>query len=153
MSRSEAVELSASLKDEGKTVVFTNGCFDILHVGHISSLEEAAQQGDFLIVGVNADLSVQRLKGPHRPVNNQEARATVLAALQVVDAVVVFEEDTPKELITALMPQVLVKGGDYKPEDIAGAAEVIAAGGRVHINNLIGGFSTTSLIERLKAGA
>ena len=133
----------------GKKVAFTNGCFDILHQGHIASLSDAAREADFLIVGVNTDASTCRLKGPQRPTNNQEARATVLAALLMVDAVVLFDEDTPLNLITAIQPDVLVKGGDYTLEQIVGAKEVIAAGGRVVINPIVPGYSTTGLIEKI----
>lgn len=137
---------------KGKSVVFTNGVFDILHSGHIYSLSQAAKEGDYLVVAVNADASVKRLKGDTRPLNDQEARALLLASLLIVDAVVIFEEDTPLELVKLLMPDVLVKGGDYSIEAIAGAREVIAAGGRVVINPLLEGFSTTALIEKSKKG-
>ena len=133
----------------GKTVAFTNGCFDILHKGHIASLSDAAKEADFLVVGLNSDASARRLKGPDRPVNDQEARATVIAALLMVDAVILFGEDTPLELINAIRPDVLVKGGDYTLEQIVGAKEVIAAGGRVVINPIVPGFSTTSIIEKI----
>lgn len=133
-----------------KTIVFTNGCFDILHAGHIASLTEAAQYGDFLIVGLNADVSVKISKGDNRPVNNEQARAVVLAALAIVDAVIIFSEPTPLELIKALKPNVLVKGGDYKIEDIAGARETIAWGGKVFINPVLQGFSTTSIINKIQ---
>ena len=132
-----------------KKIAFTNGCFDILHEGHIFSLSQAAKEGDFLIVGVNADASTSRLKGPSRPVNNQHSRSLLLASLLMVDAVVVFEEDTPFELITAIMPDTIVKGGDYTVEQIVGAKEVIANGGRVVINPIVLGFSTTSIIEKI----
>lgn len=137
-------------KDEGKTVAFTNGCFDILHAGHIASLQEAAQQGDKLVVALNADASVRGLKGDSRPINNEDARAVVVAALGMVDAVIIFSEPTPKELIIALKPNVLVKGGDYKVEDIAGAKEVIGWGGKVIINPIVEGFSTTKIIEKMR---
>jgi D-glycero-beta-D-manno-heptose 1-phosphate adenylyltransferase len=136
----------------GKKVSFTNGCFDILHAGHIASLREAARYADILVVGLNADESVKKLKGMDRPVNDQKARAMVLAALSMVDAVVLFSEDTPRELIKTILPDFLVKGGDYKVEDIAGSEEVIAAGGQVVINPIVEGFSTTSLIGKLKNG-
>lgn len=134
----------------GKTCAFTNGCFDILHLGHIFSLGQAAKEADFLIVGLNSDASVQRLKGPTRPINNTESRAIVISNLAIVDLVVVFEEDTPLELIKALMPDVLVKGGDYTLEEIVGAKEVVAAGGKVIINKIVEGYSTTGLIEKIK---
>lgn len=133
-----------------KTVAFTNGCFDILHAGHIASLNQAASEADFLIIGLNSDQSVKKLKGESRPVNNEQSRALLLASLAMVDAVVIFEEDTPLELIKSIMPDVLVKGGDYKVEEIAGAKEVIEAGGRVVINPIVPGFSTTSVINKFQ---
>lgn len=133
-----------------KTFAFTNGCFDILHPGHLFSLAQTAKEADYLIVGLNSDQSVQRLKGPSRPINNTHSRAIVLANLMVVDLVVVFEEDTPLELIQSLMPDVLVKGGDYTIEQIVGAKEVIDGGGKVIINPIVDGFSTTQLIEKIK---
>lgn len=142
----------AEWKAEGNSIAFTNGCFDILHAGHIASLIQASQQGDKLIVALNADVSVKALKGENRPINNEEARATVMSALSMVDAVTIFSEPTPKELIMAIKPDVLVKGGDYKPEDIAGAKEVIGWGGKVVINPIVEGFSTTSIIEKMKKG-
>ncbi|HEY1114772.1 MAG TPA: D-glycero-beta-D-manno-heptose 1-phosphate adenylyltransferase [Chitinophagaceae bacterium] len=135
---------------KGKTIAFTNGCFDILHAGHIASLSEAAQVADILIVGLNADSSVKGLKGPGRPINDEQSRALLLASLSLVDAVVLFSDPTPLELIKLVMPDFLVKGGDYKIEEIAGAREVLAAGGKVLINPIVEGFSTTSLIEKLK---
>jgi D-beta-D-heptose 7-phosphate kinase/D-beta-D-heptose 1-phosphate adenosyltransferase len=132
-----------------KKIAFTNGCFDILHEGHIASLLEASRQADYLVVGVNADVSVRGLKGANRPVNNEKSRALLLAALCMVDAVIIFSEDTPLELIKLLMPDVLVKGGDYKVEEIAGAKEVIEAGGSVFINPILEGFSTTAIIGKL----
>lgn len=134
----------------GKSVAFTNGCFDILHAGHIASLSEAATHGDVLIVGLNADASIRGLKGKGRPVNNEDARALVLASLAMVDAVVLFHEPTPLELILAIRPDALVKGGDYKVEDIAGASEVIGWGGKVVINPIVEGFSTSSIIGRIR---
>lgn len=136
------------LKD--KKIVFTNGVFDILHKGHIYSLSEAAKEADYLVVGLNADASVKRLKGESRPVNDEKSRALILASLLIVDAVVIFEDDTPLELIKAIMPDVLVKGGDYTVEQIAGAKDVMANGGRVIINPILEGFSTTGVIEGLK---
>jgi D-glycero-beta-D-manno-heptose 1-phosphate adenylyltransferase len=140
----------AQWKAEGKTVAFTNGCFDILHAGHIASLLQASQEADKLVVALNADSSVRGLKGDSRPVNNEKARSVVMAALGMVDAVIVFSEPTPKALIVAIKPDVLVKGGDYKVEDIAGAKEVIEWGGRVVINPIVEGFSTTSIIQKMK---
>ncbi len=133
----------------GKQIAFSNGCFDILHEGHIFSLSQAAKEADILIVGVNSDASTKRLKGPSRPINNEHSRSLLLAALVIVDAVVVFDEDTPFELITAIMPDVLVKGGDYSIDTIVGAKEVIANGRRVVINPIVEGFSTTGLIEKI----
>lgn len=140
----------AAWRVTGKSISFTNGCFDILHEGHIFSLSAAAKEADYLIVGVNSDKSVKKLKGPDRPVNNERSRALILANLAVVDAVVVFEEDTPFELISAIMPDVLVKGGDYTVEQIVGSKQVIEAGGRVVINPIVEGFSTTGIIQHIK---
>lgn len=133
----------------GKTIAFTNGCFDILHQGHIASLSDAAREADYLVVGVNSDASTRRLKGDSRPVNGQDSRALMLASLLMVDAVILFDEDTPLELIKAVQPDVLVKGGDYTIDQIVGAKEVMAAGGRVVINPIVPGFSTTGLIEKI----
>jgi D-glycero-beta-D-manno-heptose 1-phosphate adenylyltransferase len=136
---------------QSKKIVFTNGVFDILHEGHIASLSEAASHGNILIVGVNADASVKRLKGESRPVNSENSRALLLASLVMSDGVVIFEEDTPLNLITAIMPDVLVKGGDYTIETIIGAKEVIANGGEVIIAPILEGFSTTAIIEKMKS--
>lgn len=135
---------------KSKTIVFTNGVFDLLHHGHIASLNEAASHGHFLIVAVNTDASVKKLKGPERPVNDENCRALLLANLCMVDAVILFEEDTPLNLIKAILPDVLVKGGDYTVEQIAGAKEVIAHGGKVILANIIDGVSTTRIIDKLK---
>ncbi|HEY4148045.1 MAG TPA: D-glycero-beta-D-manno-heptose 1-phosphate adenylyltransferase [Chitinophagaceae bacterium] len=140
----------AGWKMLGKKIAFTNGIFDILHEGHIFSLSQAAREGDVLIVGVNSDASTKRLKGPSRPVNNEHSRALLLASLVLTDAIVVFNEDTPLELIKALLPDVIVKGGDYTVEQVAGAKEVIANGGRVIINPVVEGFSTTGILEKIK---
>lgn len=149
LSQEEAVRRVAQWRLLGKKIVFTNGVFDILHQGHIFSLSQASKEGDYLIIGLNADASVKRLKGNSRPVNDQDSRALVLASLVMVDAVVIFEEDTPLELIKALLPDVLVKGGDYTVEQIAGAKEVIANGGKVVINSILEGFSTTNIISQI----
>lgn len=133
----------------GKTVAFTNGCFDILHEGHIFSLSQAANEADYLMVAVNADASVKKLKGESRPINNQQTRALLLASLLVTDAIIIFEEDTPQQIIASLLPDVLVKGGDYTVDQIAGAKEVIANGGRIIINPLLPGFSTTGIIQKI----
>jgi len=133
-----------------KTIGFTNGCFDILHAGHITALIEASNHTDYLVVGLNSNSSVNKLKGNGRPYNDEQARGLVLASLSMVDAVIVFEEDTPLELIKAVMPDVLIKGGDYKLEEIVGAQEVIAGGGKVVINPILPGFSTTSIINKFQ---
>lgn len=137
-------------KKAGQTVVFTNGCFDILHTGHIASLLQAAQQGDKLIVALNADSSVKKLKGDSRPINDENARSLLMAALCMVDAVTIFNEPTPLELIVEIQPDVLVKGGDYKVEEIAGAKEVLDWGGKVFITPIVEGFSTTNIIEKMR---
>ena len=134
----------------GKKISFTNGCFDILHAGHITSLSEAAKEGDILIVGVNTDASTKRLKGEGRPVNDEKNRALLLASLAIVDAVTLFDEDTPYELITTIMPGVIVKGGDYTIQQIVGAKEVVANGGKVVINPILEGYSTTGLISKIQ---
>ncbi|MBD1394923.1 D-glycero-beta-D-manno-heptose 1-phosphate adenylyltransferase [Mucilaginibacter glaciei] len=138
-------------KNEGKKIVFTNGVFDLLHLGHITYMANAAELGDKLIIGLNADSSVKRLKGPNRPVNDQANRAALLAAMFFIDAVVVFEEDTPLNLITAVLPDVLVKGADYTVENIAGAKEVLANGGEVKTITLVEGHSSTNIINKIKA--
>ncbi|MDB1122464.1 bifunctional D-glycero-beta-D-manno-heptose-7-phosphate kinase/D-glycero-beta-D-manno-heptose 1-phosphate adenylyltransferase HldE [Vibrio algarum] len=139
-------------KSKGETVVMTNGCFDILHAGHVSYLNQAAKLGDRLIVAVNTDESVRGLKGPGRPVNPTNRRMAVLAGLGAVDWVVPFSEETPQRLISEVLPSLLVKGGDYKPEEIAGGEEVIAAGGAVRVLNFEDGCSTTEIIEAIKSG-
>ncbi len=136
--------------EEGKTIVFSNGCFDILHRGHVEYLSKAADLGDVLIIGLNTDASVKRIKGPSRPVNDEKARAVVLAALEFVDAVIFFEEDTPYNLIKNVQPDVLVKGKDYKAEDIVGYDIVVGNGGRVETIELVEGFSTTKTIEKMQ---
>lgn len=145
----ELVKRIAQWRILGKTIAFTNGVFDIMHRGHIASLSQAASEADLLIVGLNSDASTKRLKGDSRPVNDEQARCIVMASLLMVDAVVLFEEDTPLELIKAVMPDVLVKGGDYTEEQIVGAAAVKANGGKVVINPIIEGFSTTGLIGKI----
>ncbi len=131
-------------------VVFTNGVFDLLHPGHIDVLDGARREGAVLVVGLNSDASVKRLKGPTRPVRSEAERAHVLAGLEAVDAVVVFDEDTPLELVQTLQPDVIVKGGDYSPETIVGADVVRSRGGRVVVVPLLAGQSTTSIIEKLR---
>jgi D-glycero-beta-D-manno-heptose 1-phosphate adenylyltransferase len=135
-----------------KKIVFTNGCFDILHRGHIEYLAQAANHGDVLIVGLNTDASVKRIKGENRPVNDEYSRALQVAALSFVTVVVPFEEDTPYELIKFVQPDVLVKGSDYEPADIVGADIVTAKGGKIETIQLVEGYSTTGLIEKLKKG-
>jgi D-glycero-beta-D-manno-heptose 1-phosphate adenylyltransferase len=143
----------AGLQGQGKLAVFTNGCFDLLHVGHVRYLEAARSLGDGLIVGLNTDASVKRLeKGPGRPLNPEGDRARVLAALACVDRVVLFGEDTPLALITLLTPDILVKGGDYRLDEIVGREVVLARGGRVVALPFVPGYSTTGLIERLRSG-
>lgn len=135
---------------KGKKIAFTNGVFDLLHDGHLSSLSAAAKEADYLVVGLNSDASVKRLKGSSRPVLNEHSRAMILASLVMVDLVIIFEEDTPLTLIKTLLPEVLVKGGDYTIDQVVGAKEVIANKGRVVINPIIEGFSTTSIIEQMQ---
>ena len=146
----EALETKlAEWRSAGETIVFTNGCFDILHRGHVEYLAQAADLGDKLIVGLNTDVSVKRLKGESRPVNDEKSRALLLSALQFVDVVVFFDEDTPYELIKQVQPDILVKGNDYKPEEIVGYDIVTAKGGKVLTIDLVEGFSTTNIISRM----
>jgi D-beta-D-heptose 7-phosphate kinase/D-beta-D-heptose 1-phosphate adenosyltransferase len=133
-----------------KKIVFTNGVFDLLHPGHIRSLSDAALEGDILVVAVNGDDSVKKLKGDSRPVYNETDRSLILASLLITDAVIIFHEDTPFELINAIRPDVLVKGGDYTVDQVVGAKEVSSWGGRVVIHPILEGYSTSSLIGRLK---
>jgi rfaE bifunctional protein nucleotidyltransferase chain/domain len=146
----EAAKLfDPAFRSENK-IVFTNGCFDLLHRGHIYLLSRARELGDLLIVGLNSDASVSKLKGPDRPVNNQESRAEVLGALAFVDYIIVFEEDTPLDMIVTLEPDILIKGGDYKLEDIVGHQEVISSGGSVETIPMLEGYSSSSIIDRKK---
>lgn len=138
---------------DGKKIVFTNGCFDILHAGHVQYLEEARGMGDILVVGLNSDSSVTRLKGSERPVNNEHDRYLVLQALRAVDYVIIFQEDTPYELIREIQPDVLVKGGDWAPEEIVGSDIVLSKGGVVRSLRFVEGLSTTGVIEKLRGGA
>jgi D-beta-D-heptose 7-phosphate kinase/D-beta-D-heptose 1-phosphate adenosyltransferase len=149
LSRDEAVKQVQRWRLLNKTIAFTNGCFDILHRGHIFSLSEAAKEADKLLVAVNSDASTRRLKGPDRPINDEQSRALLLAHLQMVDAVVIFDEDTPRELIALLLPDVLVKGGDYTADQIAGAKEVIDNGGRLVINPIVEVFSSTAILDKI----
>jgi rfaE bifunctional protein nucleotidyltransferase chain/domain len=148
-SLSALTELRGRLKKKGKTVVFTNGCFDILHRGHIEYLSGAAQLGDFFIIGLNSDSSVSRLKGKGRPLQDQDSRALILAALSFTDAIVLFDTDTPIGLITAIKPDILVKGGDYRPEDIVGYDVVTSGGGKVLVLPFVEGHSSSAVIKRL----
>lgn len=137
-------------KLKGLKIVFTNGCFDILHLGHATYLAAAADLGDVLIIGLNSDSSVRGLKGTHRPINNEKARATLLASLHFVSAVAVFNDPTPINLIKTVLPDVLVKGGDYRPEEIVGYDTVKAKGGRIVALDLVPGYSTTAIEQKLK---
>jgi rfaE bifunctional protein nucleotidyltransferase chain/domain len=137
-------------KRNGRRVVFTNGCFDLLHPGHIETLEKARSFGDLLIVGVNSDRSVREMKGAGRPILPERERAEILAALECVDAVVIFDEPTPRETIAALLPDVLVKGGDWASDAIVGREEVEAAGGKVISIPVVAGFSTSAILEKIR---
>ncbi|HSE37562.1 MAG TPA: D-glycero-beta-D-manno-heptose 1-phosphate adenylyltransferase [Blastocatellia bacterium] len=139
-----------ALRREGRTVVFTNGCFDLLHLGHVRYLAQARSLGDALVVALNSDRSVRELKGEGRPILSERERAELIAALQAVDYVIVFDERTPRELIAKLLPDVLVKGGDWLPDEIVGREEVEAAGGRVLSLPYVEGSSTTDIITRIK---
>ena len=152
VGEAQLIQAVKAARARGEKVVMTNGCFDILHAGHVAYLNEAAKLGDRLIVAVNTDRSVQALKGPGRPVNPEDRRMAVLAGLGAVDWVVPFGEDTPQRLISEVLPSILVKGGDYKPEEIAGGQEVIAAGGQVLVLNFEDGCSTTEIIEAIRGG-
>jgi rfaE bifunctional protein nucleotidyltransferase chain/domain len=149
LSRTEALDKVRAWQASGKKVVFSNGCFDILHAGHVEYLAAARELGDALIIGLNSDASVRRLKGPDRPVCCEADRAAVLSALQVVDGVTLFNEDTPEELIGALLPDILVKGADWAVEQIAGAKAVLEGGGSVLTLALLEGRSTTGIIEKI----
>lgn len=151
-TEAELIEAVKKAQAKGEKVVMTNGCFDILHAGHVSYLNHAAELGDRLIVAVNTDESVKQLKGPGRPVNPTDRRMAVLAGLGAVDWVVPFSEETPRRLISEVLPDLLVKGGDYKPEEIEGGKEVIAAGGEVKVLNFEDGCSTTEIIQAIKGG-
>ena len=149
LSRDALIIRRHQWKDNRRRVVFTNGCFDLLHPGHIRLLEQARALGDVLVVGLNSDGSMQRLKGPGRPLVPERERAEVMAALETVDAVTVFDEPTPRELVAALVPDILVKGGDWGENEIVGRAEVEAAGGRVVRIPLLEGYSTSQLIAKI----
>jgi D-beta-D-heptose 7-phosphate kinase/D-beta-D-heptose 1-phosphate adenosyltransferase len=147
----ESIVRFAKEKRNGKRVVFTNGCFDLLHPGHIESLEAARALGDFLVVGINSDSSVRSLKGPSRPVLPEQERAEILANLECVDAVFIFPELTPRKVIATLLPDVLVKGGDWAGDQIVGREEVEAAGGQVVRIDVVPGYSTTTILEKIRS--
>lgn len=149
----EAILRFSREKRNGRRVVFTNGCFDLLHPGHLGSLEQARALGDALIVGLNSDASVRQLKGAGRPVLPERERAEILAALECVDAVVLFDEPTPREVIARLLPDVLVKGGDWPGDQIVGREEVESAGGRVVSIPVVPGYSTTEILRKIREGA
>lgn len=152
VDRKEITEICEQLRNEGKKLVFTNGCFDIIHAGHVYYLTEAKKLGDVLIVGLNTDDSVRRLKGHSRPINDEQDRAVVLNALKPVDYVVLFDEDTPIELIKQVRPDFLVKGADYERKNIVGADFVESYGGRVATIEFVEGKSTTNIINKMKTG-
>lgn len=149
LSRELAVKLVEELKSQGKKVVFTNGCFDILHVGHLRYMNEAKRQGDVLIVGVNSDASVRRLKGETRPINSENDRAEMLSGLEAVDFTVIFADDTPISLIEDIKPSIHVKGGDYKKEDLPETVIVEKHGGEVRILTFVEGKSTTNIVNKI----
>jgi D-glycero-beta-D-manno-heptose 1-phosphate adenylyltransferase len=150
VSQHELIEVTTREKSAGRRVVFTNGCFDLLHPGHVRCLAEARALGDVLVVGINSDRSVRGNKGPERPLVPEKDRAEVLAALASVDYVTIFDEPTPRELIARVLPNVLVKGADWAPDQIAGREEVEAAGGRVVAITLAPGYSTTNLVQKIR---
>lgn len=149
-SQEELANQIKKWQSEGLKVVFSNGCFDILHLGHIDYLEKARNKGNKLVIGLNTDSSVKKIKGINRPINNEFARARMLSALEFVDGVTLFSEDTPLLLIEKLLPNILVKGSDYLAENIVGANVVITNGGTVETIDLVDGFSTTNLIKKIK---
>jgi rfaE bifunctional protein nucleotidyltransferase chain/domain len=150
LSLHEAILQFGPAKRNGRRVVFTNGCFDLLHPGHIETLEKARSLGDVLVVGVNSDRSVRQMKGAGRPILPERERAEILAALECVDGVVIFEQPTPREIVAALLPDVLVKGGDWASDQIVGREEVEAAGGEVISIALVAGYSTTAMLEKIR---
>ncbi|MEE8437268.1 MAG: D-glycero-beta-D-manno-heptose 1-phosphate adenylyltransferase [Candidatus Neomarinimicrobiota bacterium] len=151
--REAAHAKAETVKSSGKKIVFTNGCFDILHRGHVEYLQQARNLGDFLIVGLNSDKSISELKGSDRPLQNELDRSIILDALSSVDAIIVFDEDTPRKLIDDVEPDILVKGGDYQSREIAGSKTVLAKGGRVEIMPFISGISTSALIKKMQEKA
>ena len=144
------IEIINRIKAERKKIVFTNGCFDLLHVGHIRYLAQAKKLGDFLIIGLNSDSSVKELKGEDRPINSFEDRATLLSAIESVDSVIMFEEQTPENLIKDIVPDILVKGGDYNIEDVVGYQTVMQNGGQVKTLSFYDGYSSTNYINKIK---
>ena len=150
LTKDAFVPIRKKLKMEHKKIVFTNGCFDFIHPGHIHYLNEAKSMGDILVIGLNSDKSVRKIKGKGRPINNQDFRSSVLSSLEMVDYVIVFEESTPYELIKSIVPDILVKGGDYKIEDVVGREIVEGNKGKVVCVSYIEGFSTTSIIKKIK---
>ena len=146
----QVTSLMTEWRKENTSVVFTNGCFDLLHFGHVRYLAEAKGLGTHLVIGLNSDSSVKRLKGDHRPIKDEKSRAYILAALECVDALIIFEEDTPLELIKKVSPDILVKGGDWKPEEIVGSDIVFANGGKVLSLNYVEGYSTTRLEDKIR---
>lgn len=150
INRNQIQELMTKLKNENKTTVFTNGCFDILHIGHTRYLKESSKYGDILIIGLNSDSSVKRLKGETRPINNENDRAELLSELNFVDYVVIFEEDTPENLLDEIKPDVYTKGADYTLETLPEAKTVLKNNGRVEFIKLIDGKSTTNVIKKIK---
>ncbi|MDD5679917.1 MAG: D-glycero-beta-D-manno-heptose 1-phosphate adenylyltransferase [Candidatus Omnitrophica bacterium] len=148
-SRTQLIKIAGSLKKRGKQIVFTNGCFDILHKGHIKLLEKSKSLGDVLIVAINSDRSVKKIKGPKRPLNTQQDRAIIVAALSSVDFVTLFDEPTPENLIKKINPDILVKGGDWKKEKIVGARHVESYGGKVYSIKLVKGYSTSQFIHNI----
>jgi len=147
----DAIAIVNQWKAEGNTIVFTNGCFDLLHPGHVDYLFGAKSLGDKLVIGLNSDSSVKELKGPHRPIQDEEARAAIMAALGCSDLIVIFSEDTPLELISALVPNILVKGGDYKVEEIIGYKIVKQNGGKVSTLHFLPGYSTSAIEKKIKS--
>lgn len=150
LTQQETVTLRDTLRQQGKTVVLTNGCFDLLHGGHIHLFKQAKKLGDFLMVAVNDDASIQRLKGPKRPIFPLEERLEVLEAVEHIDCLLSFIQDTPRELITALLPDILVKGGDWGPDEVVGRDEVEGAGGKVVLIPYLPGYSSTDIINRIR---
>ena len=149
-NRIQTIDKVRHWKELGEKIVFTNGCFDILHAGHIHLLREAKNLGDRLLIGLNSDQSVRNLKGPGRPLNPEDARASVLQSLSMVDGVTIFQEDTPREIIKEIVPHFLVKGGDYSIENVVGAETVGATGGKVVLIPILKGYSTSDLITRIR---